>query len=46
MYDQIAYYSVLSQQRMADRTAGRFAATSGREPSRSRRSRRPRRRAR
>jgi len=44
MYDQIAYYSVLTQQRVADRSAGRAVTISGRELSRSRRSRRPRRR--
>jgi len=45
MYDQIAYYSVLTQQRLAaERSAGRSVTVSGRELSRSRRSRRSRRR--
>ena len=46
VYDQIAYYTALLQVRPADRTAGRSVTISGRELSRSRRARRPRRRTR
>lgn len=46
MYDQIALYSVLVNRTVAERTAGRSATVSGREPRRSRRDRRTGRRAR
>ena len=46
MYDQIAYYSVLSQPRAADRTAGRSAKATGRDLRRIRREHRIRRRPR
>lgn len=45
VYDQIAYYTALNQVR-AERTSGRSVNVAGRELSRSRRSRRPRRRTR
>lgn len=40
MYDQIAYYSVLSQPRPADRTAGRSAKVTARAVRRMHRERR------
>jgi hypothetical protein len=46
VYDQLNYYTALTQIRSADRSAGRSVTVTGRELSRSRRARRPRRRAR